>query len=218
MNPRASQPARPQDLDLPLPVSFPPGTSPFSIRGITLTGYLEFIGEHVPGGLEAAIRALPPPLQPFFRGTFVASGWYDFLPGRVLCGVAARAAGLPQSKFLELFADWQSTKNTVGVNRLILHAGSIEKVALRMGSTYSQHFNFGHITTASHHPGTTLSTIRGMPRFLYEWYRFGIDRSALTILRLAGAKDVQSEMLPPQPDGEMGGAKLVRFEVQRSWR
>jgi hypothetical protein len=209
---------RPLELDAPPPVAFPPGASPFQQKGMLYVSLLDYIRDHVPGGVAGAIDKLPDALKPFYRGTFLAAGWYDFLPSLALFTVGGRIMGASTATFLKSFVEWQTFRDTHSVNRIILSAGSVDRIATRLGPTYSRYFNFGEVSTTSPGRTTAVSSVRGLPRFLFEWYRYGVDSGAAKILQVAGARDVETSISPPEADGDKSGVALIRFEITRTWK
>src|SRR5262245_41914586 len=125
MHSRALKPSRVSVLDRPPPVEFPVGASPFHKKGISYSGTAEYVEETVAGGVAAVLRELPEDLQTFFKQTFLASAWYDFMPTLPFATAAARVAGMTTARFMTAFSAWQTQRLGQGVNRIIFSHGSV---------------------------------------------------------------------------------------------
>jgi len=207
-----------QGIDRPPPIAYPVGESPYHKKGLVYTGSFAFIEERVPGGLAAVVSTFPVELKAFFAQTFLAAAWYDFLPCLRLYGMAARVSSMTTVRFLMSYAEWQARENAQSINRLIFTAGSIEAVAARLGSTFSRSYDFAEVSTVSTRPGAAVLSVRALPAFLFDWYRFSMQPAASAVLELAGACEQRVDYTPLEADGERDRVKLIRFEIHRTWK
>jgi hypothetical protein len=89
-------PSSPSTIDEYLPVRtvadlpFPPGESPFRVKGNVFVRMRQFHDEIAPGGSRAVAAALRDGvLREFYTQKFITAGWYDYLP--CCCSCAPRS-------------------------------------------------------------------------------------------------------------------------------
>jgi hypothetical protein len=203
----------------PLPPNpFPPGKSPFHIKGIAVQGFLEYVSGHVRGGIDGvAERLTDPAIREFCRQPFLAASWYDILPFLQIYSAAASANGLAPERFIAEHSAWQAARDARGIYRLLLLLATPEAVARRLGAAYGRYFDFTTVEVLSVEPGQALIDVRGQPAILLPWYKVSVTAAAQAILALAGARNLHASFTTPAPDGMRGGMPLVKFRVKRTW-
>ncbi len=200
------------------PLPFPPGKSPFHIKGVAVEGFMKFVAARVPGGADAvAARIDDPAIRDYYRQPFLDSIWYDLLPFLHVYPAAASLMGLSTEKFVGEHAAWQVGRDARGVYKLLLLLATPEAVARRMGAAFSRYFDFTTVEVLSVTTGEVVSAVRALPSLLLPWYRASVDAGARTILAMAGARNLEAEYSPPEADGARSGVPLVRFQVRRTW-
>src|SRR5262249_25685045 len=113
----ASRVYRTTPADLP----FRAGDSPFKTKGNAYNSLKAFHAVHVPGGGEAVADALHADLRAFYLQTFLAGGWYDFLPMQLLEKVAISIVGGDSATFLRELGLHAVNRDMKGVYKLLLH-------------------------------------------------------------------------------------------------
>jgi hypothetical protein len=206
------------DAELAPEMSAPPGENPFHVKGVVPQALLGYLERRVPGGLDAAFAQLGNErIRAFFRQTFLAATWYDMIPVLHLLRAAARAACVPTPAFAAEHAAWHAARDTRGIFRLLLLVASPEAVAKRLGVAYGRYFDYAIVTSESVSEGRSVVLVRGMPSLFVPWYRVAMDAGAASILRVAGARNIQSAYTALEPDGFSGPVPLVRFHSLRTW-
>lgn len=206
-------------MDPFVPLPCPPGESAFHIKGVVLNGLLEYIEKNVHGGAEAAREHVrDPAIRTFLEQTFLAGGWYDFLPVLHFLGATAQAANLSAEDFIAAHAKWQAERDVHGIYRVLLKVSSPEAVGKRLPNAYARYFDFGRVETLSLSRTASEVLVSGLPTILLDWYKVSVGAAAVAMLELAGARGVTSHYLVPEPDGSKGGVPTVRFRVRRTWK
>src|SRR5262245_46875496 len=82
--------------DLP----YPPGHSPFRVKGNVYNHVKEFHALRVPGGVEAVAASMSDSrLRAFYETRFLIGSWYDFLPIGLLERAAVQLIGEPPEEY-----------------------------------------------------------------------------------------------------------------------
>jgi hypothetical protein len=81
---------------------FPPGESPFRVKGVTYRNFFDLVDERIAGGRAALLAELrtPPWLRSFAEQSFLPSTLYDALPWVLLCQAAATMLGVTSDEFV----------------------------------------------------------------------------------------------------------------------
>jgi hypothetical protein len=117
---------------------FAPGASPFHTKGLAYRGHLEFVAEHVPGGVAAQNAAFgDEALRAFFKQPFVAGGWYDVFPLAEAGLVCARLRGEPLHALLQTRARHQVQRDLRGVYGFLARFASQRRARGELTSTCS---------------------------------------------------------------------------------
>src|SRR4051812_46421357 len=102
-------------------VRFPPGESPFRVKGVTYRNFVDYVEQELEGGLAKFLAELrEPELRTFAAQPFLPSGWYDTLPIVSLCNAAALAKGQPARTFVQGLSRFAAERDTKGVYRFLL--------------------------------------------------------------------------------------------------
>jgi hypothetical protein len=201
-------------VDLP----FSPGTSPFRVKGVLYLGAFEYLDRHLPGGHAAVLRGVDDEaVARFFAQPFIASGWYDALPGVPLQHVAARTAGAPLVDFVKRLARWQAERDTRGVYRFLLGLASAEMIVDRVPLLASRYFDFVKVEQERLGPREYAAVVTGVPAQLATLYTCITEPFLSVAMETAGARDVRFRWEVPTPDGVRAGAPLVRLRRHLRW-
>ena len=197
---------------------FPPGESPFHVKGNAYRGHVEYTDKHVPGGMKAAIeRIQDEKLRAFFAQPFLASSWYDIFPLVAIGFVCARLAGRSFPDFLRARARQQAELDVGGVYRFLLSLASPETVVTKLPAVVAQYFDFGTVEVRRLGPRLYTAISHGWPRPLAAWYAPIQETYALYALESNGAKNPRAKLYPFAPEATERGLEVGAFRVELSW-
>lgn len=194
------------------------GTSPFRVKGVAYRGHVEYVEQHVPGGLAAQTEAFArPELGKFFEQKFLAASFYDVVPLAAAGFVCARLVGSTFSAFVRTRSQWQASKDIEGVYRVLLKLASAEMVARRLPKMVGQYFNFGEAVVTESQAGRVHGSLERVPGPLVPWYLGVIEPYVETALRTAGAREPKIKALTPRPQGVEAGIETFSVPYELSW-
>src|SRR5262245_41713408 len=122
---------------------FPPGTSPFHVKGLAYRHMLDYVDREVSGGRAAVIAELADDkMQTFMSQTFLPGTWYDTLPTALFFQTAARLARQPLLELTRKMAREAASKDINGIHRFMLKMASPELVMERIPRAAKQYFDF----------------------------------------------------------------------------
>jgi hypothetical protein len=193
---------------------FPPGKSPFHIKGLAYRGHVDYANKFIPGG-PAAVNATfrDPRLTAFFEQQFLAASWYDALPILPLWYACAQVTNEPAIEFLKTRTRHQAREDIHGVYRLILKLASAETVALRMPRAVGKYFDFGGTEAYVVRPGVVRMRQTGIPLIMAPWFGIVGETFVNVALEIAGATGVKVRRKPIEPAGEAHGTPLGTMEA-----
>ena len=167
---------------------FAPGESPFRVKGLNYRGHLEWTAAHFPGGVEGMHASLPAEMSAFFRGTFLASSFYDLYP-LVFAGRAmARSLDEGFLEFVRRRCVWQADHDVHGVYRWMTRLLRAEKIARLMPSRIQQSFEFGDVRAEVIDHGHVRADVDGIPEAIAPWWGAVVETYVLEVLRFAGVE------------------------------
>jgi hypothetical protein len=208
--------AEPLDESKPLP--FRPGEGPFRIKGVAYRGHLEYVAEHVPGGVEGMLRGFrDPALADFFGQKFLASSLYDIIPLVVAGYVCARQSRRTFFDFVRVRSRYQAQKDIRGVYRVLIKLVSPMHVVERLVALQAQYLDFAagevHVIDKQH-----VEVARPkLPAMLSAWMAVVLETYLEVLLGAAGARNVRTRPLPVEPDGLVHGVPAVRWSCDVIW-
>lgn len=197
---------------------FRPGTSPFHIKGTGYRGHMKYAEANVPGGVRAMLAGLSDPsVHAWFEQPFLASSWYDILPLLPAGRVCARLMGLPYEQYLASRTRAQAQEDLRGVYSVLLKVVSTESVATRLPRIVSQYFDFSRVESHVVSKGIVGCSTTALPKVLLPWYKPVVLTFVKTALEISGARQVDIQVDPTEPDGAVAGAATVRFRWSIHW-
>jgi len=197
---------------------YPPGTSPFRIKGNVYRYVKEIHQEWVPGGVASVEAALDDAqLRDFYRTSFLAGGWYDYLPLVLIESVAAELMGTDGESYLTAAGRRLADRDLGGLYRLLLRFTSPENAMERMAGVYRQYYNFGR-SEVTLIEGGAEARIHGMPAIVVQLYRTVATAFVIRLVELAGAKKPRGEWTDPVPCGTQDGVPLVSASSVLRWK
>ncbi len=197
---------------------FPPGQSPFRIKGMAYRGHMKYAAERLPGGVAAMLDGLDDPaLRAFFEQSFLAASWYDILPLLPAGRVCARLAGTSYEEYLVARSRWQAASDMTGVYKMLIKVASTQSVALRLPKLLQRYLDFGGTVATAVEPGLVEAETRGMPRAVLAWFAPVAATYTVCALELGGAPGARVVGHPAEPDGSAHGVDLVRYRWDVCW-
>ena len=182
-----------------VPPPFAAGNSPFHIKGQFYIQQLRALDRLDPGGAAVTRARLPPDLREFCEQRFLSAGWYDVLPLVRLAMFEAECRGEDCRELTRRQAERAAEHGMRGVYKRFIPLVLPQTVAMgwfgsRMVAGISQFYDFAPATVSEPSDSHTLTLERdGMPLCMLEWWSINATNYALTVLRLAGVKDLRGE-------------------------
>jgi hypothetical protein len=197
---------------------YPPGTSPFHVRGGAYRNALDHAERHVPGGIDRLKDACPDPgLKTFLSQKFEPSGWYDVLPIAPLSDVMAELLGVTLEQYLLDRTREHAHRDLVGLYRLLLRAVSARTVALFLPKLTARYYDWGGIDARLRGPRHVETVRRGVPEPLARWYSMVACSFAEAALEIAGAPHPRIVVSSSEPDGAAFGVATREFVFDVTW-
>jgi hypothetical protein len=208
--------AEPLDESRPLP--FRPGDGPFRVKGVAYRGHLEYVSEHVPGGVEEMMRGFrDPALKEFFAQKFLPSTFYDVIPLVVAGYVCARQSRRSFSEFVRIRSRYQAEHDVGGIYRLLIKLISPMHVIERLAALQAQYFDFAAGGVELIGERHALLQRPQLPAMLAGWTATVLESYIDVLLTRAGAKSVLTRPRPILPDGEIRGVPAVTWQCDITW-
>jgi hypothetical protein len=204
-----------------MPPSFPfrPGESPFRVKGTICRGCVDYIAEHVKGGMPAVLAALPTDaFRRCFEQPFLASALYDVFVLDALLRAASRVVGQNYEAFLNQAFDAQAARDQRGVYKLLLRAISPEMLVRRLPSIGSQLFSFTSSEVRELAPGHWENAISGVPVLLRTVYCESSGAFVSRALRTTGARDLSHRWLEPRSMPDLHGVAICTVVRELRWQ
>ena len=194
---------------------FAPGESPFRIKGTAYRGHMEFVAEHVPGGVDAMLAALPDDgSRAFFETRFLASTYYDIFPLVAAAGPCGRLTDLSAAEFVTKRSRDQAPKDLGGVYRFVLAMVPTGSVARRLPRLLTQVCDFASPTVLVDQPGHVEAAVEGVPVAIAPWLCAVLSAYGETALLVSGAKTAAFVAQPTGVYGEAHGVPTTSLQVQ----
>jgi hypothetical protein len=198
---------------------FAPGASPFRVKGSICRGCVDYIAEHVKGGMPAVLAALPSDaFRRCFEQPFLASALYDAFVLNAILTAAARVVGQNFDVFLNKAFDAQAERDQRGVYKLLLRAIAPEMLVKRLPSIGSQLFTFTSSEVRELAPGHWENAISGVPVLLRTVYCESSGAFVSRALRATGARELSHRWLEPRPAPNLHGLAICTVVREMRWR
>lgn len=198
---------------------FPPGEAPFRVKGTAYRGHLEYVEQHVPGGVAAMCDAFDDPRhRAFFGQPFLAASLYDVFPLALAGVVCGKLTGQSYLDFVRVRAQAQARSDLTGVYKVLLALASPQAVASRIPRLMGQYFDFGDTTIEQRAPSWTVATRSGLPAPIAPWYAAVSEGYSRVVLAQAGATEPQLHVVAVEPNGRHAGVDLVKLAFDLRWR
>jgi uncharacterized protein (TIGR02265 family) len=198
---------------------FPPGKSPFHVKGVVYRNFFDYLEEKLPDGRARLLSALEDEaLRSYADQPFLASSYYDVVPTVALCEAAAALLRQPFAAFVREFSSRAAERDTSGIYRMLLRLVSPQMVMERTPAAAKQYFDFVEATVEKLGPKSYRTSARGIPEVLAPFYMLVTEAFLTHALELAGAKRPLTRWLPRRPDGVREGVPLSQLQREVSWQ
>jgi hypothetical protein len=189
------------------------------MKGVTFRGHMDYVEEHVPGGVAAMLAAFKDRrLADFFGQTFLPSSFYDVVPLITAGYVCARLSGRTFPEFVRTRSVFQAERDINGLYRVLLKLASPSLVLPRLPALIAQYCNFcGGSEYELAGPGRALLKGARMPLMVIPWFNLVNESYIEVVLARAGAKNVRVFHEPEEPSGEMHGFPAARLRYEVRW-
>jgi hypothetical protein len=210
---------------LPTTLPYPPGNSPFHVKGSVYVGLRRRLDAELPGGLRRIVHRLgDPELEKFCLQAFLSNAWYDYFPLLLI----ARAATIAHMKdtadkrsfeqVIEDDAAKHAESDLGGVYKILLRFTSPESAMRRQSYVLRQYYDFGAIEVQKLEEGLSELYVRGWPTIGLPLLRAYNCAFTHRIVVLSGGRDPHSEWGEVEPDGTMAGVDLGKVFVRTTWK
>ena len=201
----------------PLPRA--PGESRFNIKGIAYRGFLRFVSERLPGGMDAFCGALEDVrLHPFVRQPFIAAARYDILPFFPMFAAAARVMGMPFEQFVRFATTSQAEYDARTVFKTIYEGARPDDLAARITEHGTWYYDFGRTVGTNTEPNVVSLTYFGQPAYLEPWFALMHVAYTEETLRILGASDIVGSTSHVAAGGSRQGLSLIDVRSTVRWR
>ena len=197
----------------------PPGENPYRVKGNAYRGHMEYVEEHVPGGIEAMRAGFEGPrLKEFFGQTFLAASFYDLYPLVAAGWVCAKLRGMSFSEFVRVRSEYQALRDVGGIYKMLLKLTSAEGLASRLPRLMAQYFDFAEADTHLVAPGHVVGEQRGVPRQqLAPWLALVAETYTRTVMPMAGARDLRVKVESVRTPERKDGVELCNLRTDIIW-
>lgn len=173
---------------------FAPGDSPFRIKGNGYRGHLQYVEQHLPGGVAAMLDAFDDPeLRAFFEQTFLASAFYDVLPLAHAGLVCADISGMSFYDFVYERTRHQAEDDVRGIYKWLLTLLSPRLVSSRLTKFMAQYFDFVGFEVEASDSSTVRGKLTGAPPELRCWLTTVFEAYYRHVFKLGGVKEYAIE-------------------------
>lgn len=169
---------------------YPPGESPYHVKGIAYRGHLDYVEAHVPGGV-AAMKAgfVDPAVAEFFDQTFLASTFYDVMPLAHAGVVCAELSGLSFHEFVRRRTIAQAETDIRGIYKWLLSLLSPRMVASRLPKVIAQYLDYLVFEPLEASPKRVVGRLKGIPLELRGWQSAVFEAYYVHVFELGGVRD-----------------------------
>ncbi|NLY94468.1 MAG: hypothetical protein GXY23_10635 [Myxococcales bacterium] len=169
---------------------YPPGESPFHVKGIAYRGHLEYVEAHVPGGVDAMKAAFPDPaVAAFFDQVFLASNFYDVMPLAHAGVICADLTGLPFHEFVRRRTIAQAEADIRGVYKWLLSILSPRMIGSRLPKVLAQYLDYLTFEPIESSPKRVVGRLKGIPIELGCWQSAVFEAYYTHVFQLGGLTD-----------------------------
>jgi uncharacterized protein (TIGR02265 family) len=198
---------------------FPPGKSPFHVKGVVYRNFFDYMEEKLPDGRAQVLGAIDDEgLRSYVAQPFLAGSYYDVVPTVALCETGASLLHQPFTTFVREFSSRAAERDTTGIYRMLLKLVSPQLVMERTPAAARQYFDFVEATVEKLGPRSYRTGARGIPEMLAPFYMLVTEAFLTHALELAGAKRPLTRWLPRRPDGVREGVPLSALQREVSWQ
>jgi len=203
----------------PPPMPSPPGTSTLYIKGVAYRGIVRLVERKVPGGLTALDEEMADPgLSAFVRQPFLPASRYDILPILPLNVAIARLLGKALEELAYEQGIAQARFDARYVYKRIFDAASGDALPDGLARLVGQYYDTGEATAEQPDPGHIVLRRKRLPAYVLPWFAPVQAAYAEEIVRLKGARIVESATREPMDAGKRRGIDMVDLDLDVRWK
>ncbi len=200
----------------PLPCD--PGASTSYIKGLAWRGVLAVVESKVPGGLAALDEELGDArIAAFLRQAFLPSSRYDLLPMLPVNVAIARVCGRSLESLAVEQGVGQARYDSRYGYRRFFEAMTFDTVAPNLARFCEQYCDTAECAAELLEPGRLVLRRKRLPLYVLPWYAPIWAAYAEELVRLKGARSVESTTREPVSAGARRGVAIVDFDVEIRW-
>lgn len=203
----------------PSGLPFPPGDSPFGVRGLNFIAMREYCDREVPGGRAGVLARLPSEaLRRFFEQPFLAVSMYDALPIKPITQAIAEQEGRLYEESVYRRAGGVAKRDMGSLYRVLMSFVSPELALKGLARIWARYFNFGQLEINEIAPRHWELAEVGVPASLAPWFSPMSRAYLLVALNMTGAQSVSPQIRSVKPSGHRDGVELVTLRFEVTWR
>jgi hypothetical protein len=206
-------------FSLPRTPPFPPGMSPFKVGGSIYRGFVNFVNEHVEGGISRVRDGMEGdqrPLGAFIMQDFHAAARYDVIPLPFLGTEVARIRHITFEEQLREANRWNEGR--IGaLYRTLLSVLSADMLALALPRAASILQDFGKTRVRASGSKHVEGVRTGVPEVLVRWLAVSTSSYIEAALTRAGANQPHVVFTEAEPDVEVRGQPTYAMKFEVSW-
>jgi tRNA A-37 threonylcarbamoyl transferase component Bud32 len=205
----------------PPPPALPcdPGASTLYIRGIAYRGVVRYVELKVPRGLAELDEELGDArIAKFIRQAFLPASRYDILPMLPINVALARILGKPLAGLAFEQGAAQARHDTRYAHKRFFDAMTFETLPAHLVRFCEQYYDNGEASAELVAPGHVLLRRKRLAAYVVPWFAPAQTGYAEELIRLKGARTVQSSTRPPMAAGSRRGIEMVDLDVDLRWR
>lgn len=192
--------------------------APFRIKGVGYRGHLEYVAQHLKGGVPAMNAALrDDEMRAFFAQPFLAGSWYDVMPLAHAGEVCARLTGVPLDTFLRTRVRHQVQLDLGGVYGFLARFASRGLIARGVGDLLVRYFDFMQVASHKTLDDRVETHISGAPEPLLDWLGVLMVAYAEGVFAQVGMTGYTARYRRVATSGSKHGFPLVDFTVEIRW-
>ncbi len=193
-------------------------TAPFRIKGVGYRGHMEYVAQHLKGGLPAMNAALADDqMRVFFAQPFLAGGWYDVMPLAHAGDVCARLAGVPLDTFLRTRVRHQVQLDLGSVYGFLARFATRGLIARGVSDLLVRYFDFLQVVSHQTLPDRVETHITGAPEPIVDWLGVLMVAYAEGVFEQVGMPGHTARYRRVGTTGRKHGMTLFDITVEIRW-
>jgi hypothetical protein len=194
----------------------PPGEGPFHTKATGYLGHMKWVDESYPGGRDAFMAQISPPLRDWFTQQFFAMSFIDLMPLVCVGHTCARSFRMGFYDFIVYRSKLQAEADLKGMYRALLKLSSPRLLAARVPTILAQYFDFGAMRLLEVEPYRATWELGSIPVVLGAWMAAANEGFSLALVKAAGGVAPHCEV-SHEPAASLNGYAACRLRVVMQW-